>query len=238
MDINFILEEEKRIQATVAREYLDSFGRSDCIIFDGVVNPEQYLSSSPRILWILKEPYDNGESYNDPNDGGWSQAINMNEKTDEISRLRVFQPICYINYGIWSGVHDWDAMPRLRESEEIRNGLKKIAFINISKLPGLKYSPPSRIVEAYQKHRGIILDQIKTYQPNIIFACEPHANLILEDLGFSSAQWNKSFESAYSVKVSSELDQRLVWVWHPSQRRSVRRSKYVNDAIRAATADL
>ncbi|MGO9587319.1 MAG: hypothetical protein ACLP2Y_14075 [Limisphaerales bacterium] len=237
MDINFIREEEKRIQGAVTREYCDSSGNSDCIISDGIVNPEQYLSSSPRILWVLKEPYDNGVSYNNPNDGGWSQAINMNEKTDEVSRLRAFQPICYINYGIWSG-HDWDAMPWLRESEEIRNGLKKIAFINISKLPGLKYSPPSRIVEAYQKHRGIILDQIKTYRPNIIFACDPHANLILEDLGFSTTQWNKSFGSAYSVKISSEPEQRLVWVWHPSQRGKVRRSEYVNDAIKAATADL
>jgi hypothetical protein len=79
----------------------------------------------------------------------------------------------------------------------------------------------------------VILDQIKTYAPNIIFACNPHANLILKDLGFAESQW-KQFGSAASIKISTT--QRLVWVAHPSQR-STKRADYVNDAIKAATAD-
>jgi len=121
-------------------------------------------------------------------------------------------------------------MPELNDCEEIRNGLKKIAYINISKLPALKSTPVDRIVEAYQKHRGLILDQIKTYAPNIIFACNPHANLLLKDLGLEESQW-KQFGTAASIKISP--GQSLVWVAHPSQR-SIKRAVYVNDAIKAS----
>lgn len=232
MNLNSIIEEDKQIQERVAREYRGPTSKSE-LINDGIVCPERYLSSSPRILWILKEPYDNGTCYDNPEDGGWSLTYEMNKETDKWSRLRAFQPICYINYGIWTGVHDWDEMPWLRDSEEIRNGLKKIAFINVSKEPGLKLSPDSRIIEAYQKYCGLILDQIKTYAPNIMFACSPHANLILQDFGFSATQWEK-FGSASSVQITPE--QRLVWVYHPSSRK--KRDVYVNDAIKAATTSL
>ena len=234
MNVNQIIKEEKRIGEMIDREYVDPNGKSLPIIYDGIVNPELYLESKQRILWILKEPYDNGEKYDDERDGDWSMVEYMNEETDRWSRARVFQPICYVNYGIWTGVHDWNDMPWLRDCEEMRNGIKKIAYINLSKLPGLKTSPRDRIVEAYQKHRGIILDQIKTYAPNIIFACNPGVNLILKDLGFAESQW-KWFGSAASIRTSTE--QRLVRIDHPSQR-STKRAVYVNDAIRAATIDL
>ncbi len=232
MNLHSIIEEEKLIQKRVAIEYRGPSGKSE-LIGDGIICPKLYLSSSPRILWILKEPYDNGTCYDNPEDGGWNYPYEINHETDKWSRMKPFQPICYINYGIWTGMHDWDEMPCLRDSEEIRNGLKKIAFINVSKEPGLKHSPSPRIIEAYKKHRGLILDQIKTYAPNIIFACSPHAELILQDLGFSSTQWKK-FGSSWSVQITSE--QRLVWVYHPSSRK--KRDVYVNDAIKAATTSL
>jgi hypothetical protein len=233
MNLNQLLDEEKRIKATIKHEYVDQTGDS-LPIYDGIVNPGQYISSTQRILWILKEPYDNGVAYGDGKDGGWSLTEDcMNKDTDMTSRKRAFQPICYIDYGIWTGVHAWDDMPWLRNSEEIRLGLKNIAYINISKLPGLKWSPRDRILEAYQKYKCVILDQIKTYAPNIIFACNPHANLILNDFGFLDSQWQR-FGSAASIRVSS--DQRLVWVGHPSSR--TKRATYVNDAIKAATADI
>jgi hypothetical protein len=232
MDLKQIVKEEKRIEEKIEREYVDPTGQS-IPIYDGIANPELYLQSKPRILWILKEPYDNGEKYGDERDGDWSMAEAMNNEPDKLSRWKVFQPICYINYGIWTGDDDWNYMPELNDSEEIRKGIKKIAYINVSKLPGLKGTPGDRIVEAYQKHRGVILDQIKTYEPNIIFGCNPHVNLILKDLGFGESEW-KQFGTAASIKISNE--QRLVWVHHPSQR-SVKRADYVNDAIKAAIAN-
>jgi hypothetical protein len=125
-------------------------------------------------------------------------------------------------------------MPALGDCPEMRNGLRKIAYVNVSKLPAGKGSPSARIEEAYQKYRAIILDQIRTYSPELIFACPPHVSLLLKDLGGAESQW-KDFGSAASVRTSSK--QRLVRVAHPSQR-TTERADYVNDAISAATADL
>lgn len=247
MDLNHILDEEKRIRRTIKSEYVDSTDKS-APIYDGIVNPEQYVSSSPRILWLLKEPYCGGDAYEG---GDWSLSDLLNNDADRMSRQKAFQPICYIGFGIWKeGYRDWDKMPWLKDCEEIRTSLRKIAFINISKLPGLKTTPSARITEAYHQHRGHILDQIKTYAPDIVFACNPHVQLLLPDLliansrggasDFAKPEW-KWFASdqshqatAAAVQISSK--QRLVWVDHPSARTN--RRNYVNDAIMAATADL
>ena len=67
MNIEKLVREEERIQAVIQREYV---GRQNAWpIPDGVVNLQQYIESSPRILWILKEPYCDGKTCTG---GGWS----------------------------------------------------------------------------------------------------------------------------------------------------------------------
>ena len=39
---------------------------------DGIYDAEKYLSTTPRILWILKEPYDDFTEEGKPYGGGWS----------------------------------------------------------------------------------------------------------------------------------------------------------------------
>jgi hypothetical protein len=229
LNLDNIIAEEVRIREMVQAAYVDPTDRS-APIYDGIVDPAQYISSSPRILWILKEPYDDGDDYVG---GGWSLTEDcFNKDTDRTSRKRTFQPSCYINHGIRTALHAWDDMPWLRNCEEMRNSLRKIAFINVSKLPGLKWSPWARIVNAYEKHRQIILYQIKAYAPNLIFACDPHVNLILKDLGLSETDWTW-FGSAAAAQISPQ--QCLIWVGHPSQR-ACGRGTYVQDAIKAATS--
>jgi hypothetical protein len=235
VDLKTLIDEEERIRSRVKDEYVDPTGNTEPI-YDGVADLEGYLASSPRIMWILKEPYDDFKEDGTPIGGGWSYATDhpFNKDIHSTSRARVFQPICYINYGIWTG-QGWDQMPWLSECQEMRHGLRKIAYINVSKMPALKSSEDPRIEEAYRRHRDLILDQINTYAPNILFACAPHAHLLLKEFGRSEAQW-KHIGSAAAIQVLPE--RRLVWVWHPSQRNSAKRVDYVNDAIKAATVDL
>jgi hypothetical protein len=227
LDLQTLVDQETRIRHMITREYIDPTNRSSPI-YDGIVSPAEYIASAPRILWILKEPYDGGETCSG---GGWSLTDDLlNKDTDRMSRSRAFQPICYIAYGIWAN-KTWDQMPWLRDSSEVRNCLRKIAFINVSKLPGLKASPWQRISNAYQQYRNLILHQIRVYQPNLVFACDPHANLILKDLQSPATEWFH-FGTAAAIPLNSH--QRLVWVGHPSQR--TKRSAYVNDALAAATS--
>lgn len=231
----YLITEENDIHREITESYINATNESWAIT-DGLVEPQQYAISRPRILWILKEPYDEGT---ERKGGGWSLTKDLLfERTDEMSRKRAFQPICYITHGIHSGVSDWDKMEWLRDSHDIRHSIRKIAFINVSKLPGLKTSSDALISIAYQKYRPTILRQIQVYAPDLIFACNPHVHIIAKDLGVTidADQW-QSFGTAAAVMLPS--GQRLVWVYHPSQRkRGVTRVSYVNNAIQAATAVL
>lgn len=228
-----LLSEEERLLKLIRSTYVDPTGAST-VITDGLVNPELYASTNPRILWLLKEPYDGGDARTG---GGWCLCKDLLlAKTDMMARKPAFQPICYITHGILSGQHDWDAMQWLRDSEQIRHSLRSIAFINVSKLPGLKTSMNNEIVAAYRKYRATILSQIRAYSPEIIFACAPHVHPVAQDLGLDSRPWREIGTAA--VRIGSQ-GQRLVWVYHPSQRtKGITRLRYVNDAIEAATMPL
>ena len=41
-------------------------------IYDGVVDAEAYLAAKPKIMWILKEPYDDFDAEGMPAGGGWT----------------------------------------------------------------------------------------------------------------------------------------------------------------------
>jgi len=229
----YLAAKDREIERRVYNEYVDPTGLSEAIT-DGIVEPTEYINAPKRILWFLKEPYDDGDK---KEGGGWSLTKScLLEKNDEISRSRTFQPICYINYGIFKGIADWEQMPWLRDSEEIRHTLRKIAFINVSKLPGLKRSFWNEIADAYHKHRELLLAQIAAYTPQIIFACEPHIHGLAQDLG-SHVNNAESFGSASALQLANGT--RLVWVYHPAQtNKGLGRKNYVNDAIRASTAIL
>ena len=41
-------------------------------IYDGVVDAEAYLATQPKVMWILKEPYDDLDAEGMPAGGGWT----------------------------------------------------------------------------------------------------------------------------------------------------------------------
>jgi hypothetical protein len=95
---------------------------------------------------VRRHTEDGSENYSG---GSWSLKEELFTNTEGWSRSRVFQPICYIAHGIWQNT-TWDHLPWLRNSLDVRNCLRRIAFINVSKLPGLKVSLWKRISDAYQ----------------------------------------------------------------------------------------
>lgn len=224
-------EKEKAIHDKIKAEYIGDGDRTEPI-YDGIINFEYYTKTNPKILWILKEPYDDFDVDGLPKGGGWTFAQGVAKKPKESASLKSLQPICYISYGLINKVYDWNNMPLLRDSEGVQNALSQIAWINVNKLPGRTRSSWHPIAAAYVRHKVLLLEQIATYKPDIIFACEPHVHELAKDLG-SSVKNGESFGSADLIKLST--GQRLIWVYHPNQR-TVNREKYVNDAIRAAIA--
>ena len=123
---------------------------------------EFYSNSHSKIMWILKEPWEDGEKV-----GDWDLLRCMNEPDNikKVSGNRTWNFMAKTMYGIVTGTY-YDDMPST--NEEIIKSLKEIVYINISKLPGKMRSNDSEIRKAYSDWKDIIFEQIDTYSPDVI----------------------------------------------------------------------
>lgn len=134
-------------------------------IFDGIIDENEYSKSKIKILWILKEANSTGE------DDVWDlrEAIG-NLKTEfgiKKGWEKTFRKIIYVVNGISKGL-EWDNIPYASDEPDIIDELKKIAFINIKKVGGVSVANDNEIQEFYDKSKELLLNQIETYNPDVI----------------------------------------------------------------------
>lgn len=223
-----IEEAEARIREMVESIYIDPAGKAEPI-FDGVIDAALYCASTPRTMWILKEPWDEADS----SGGGWSLSADVLCKKPVSSLSQAtFHPIIYIAYGLFSRVSTFDDMPWVRDMGEAERVLRSLAFINAKKLPGVTrgaYAPS--ILEWYSRGRAVIHAQIAAFAPEIIFGCSPHMPAILDDLAVGWRERKQSTGSADYVWHDNIL---FVHVYHPGQTQ-INRARYVDDALMAVS---
>ncbi len=191
-------------------------------ILDGVVDASQYLAASPKILWILKEPweeFDEGESV-----GGWSLtkhviAKGINKDTGSHAIM------AYVTYAVFNGYISEHEVPYVTADTAVANSLKRIAYINVSKMPGEKTSDAGFIAHQYQRNRSVLLKQIEMLAPDVIIGGST-LHLFLEDLGLRREMFTSNGSASFSKK-----DHRLyIDAYHPNQR-TVTRPDYVNSIV-------
>jgi hypothetical protein len=221
-----LMESEAHIRKLVESTYIDPSGRAEPI-FDGVINVDLYCSSPLRVMWILKEPWDEENS----SGGGWSLCSDaLAVKPVAALGQATFHPIIYIAYGLFHGPMTFADMPWVRDMENPEDVMRRLAFINAKKLPGVTwgaYSP--LILEWYSRGKQIILGQIKAYDPDIVFGCAPHFPAILDDL---DSGWRSRVRSVGSADYVWQKDTLFVHVYHPGQTQTTRET-YVDDALNA-----
>lgn len=135
-------------------------------IYDGIISEKDYANAKFKILWILKEPYDN---YN--GDGGWDTRndILLKMGSDQCySKIKTWKTIAYISYGILNGKQYND----ITKDSLVYDALKSIAYINVSKYPAETTSPnrDKFFQQIYKEKKEVLLKQIETYNPDIIIA--------------------------------------------------------------------
>ena len=137
-------------------------------ILDGVVNPSSYCKASKKILWVLKEPYDDVDDSNKPVGGGWSiiSLIKNNPKKMALSG-QVFKRIAYITYGILNNIK-WQNMDYINKNSKIAKALESIAYVNVGKMPNFTTTTDSHLKDIYKTWKDILLKQIKSYEPDVI----------------------------------------------------------------------
>ena len=194
------------------------------LITDGIVNLEEYYNSHIKIMWILKEPYcdkNNGG-------GGWSLIKNLNDeraigkKTDCQS---TWHPISYTTYGILNEFVKFEKMPTIAANKLIQMSLRKIAFINVQKLPGLTRTSDAQLKKYYNNNKEILLRQIEVYQPDIIIGGKT-LQLLKPDLNISKKEELKLGHFAKGKQL-------FINTLHPAQTK-ISRAEYVNTIVERA----
>lgn len=199
-------------------------------LLDGIINPDLYFNRSLtkyRILWILKEPYDDFDKSENPVGGGWNYRAAMNDNPIRFSKISTWQRIAYASYGILNSFCQYDDMDFIDKNPVIFEAVKHIAFINVKKLPGGKNSSEASIKNAYANHKSILLQQIETYQPDIIIGGNTLPYFI-KDLNLDSGILYENNDPKYYLK-----DSRLYLLsYHPSYYKNDEDVEdYINDII-------
>lgn len=136
-------------------------------ITDGVADINGYLSSSPKIMWLLKEPYDDFTANGNPKGGGWSFMDLFLEKSELWKNVTMWQLMIQTNYAIRNNLK-WEELDYIADNSQMAQELKKTAYTNLSKMPYTKASPSKHLWKCYSVWKEIILEQIKLYSPDII----------------------------------------------------------------------
>jgi len=193
-------------------------------ITDGVVDVDLYLASSPKMLWILKEPVDdvvNGV----PSGGGWSMAKDI-LAVGKFGNKPPFAPIAYVAYSVFNGFKKWGDIDYVTKNPAVKAAVKHIAHININKMPALPTSGGTDFGRIYSQNRNLLLRQIYTLSPDILIFGST-IGFFLEDLGLKREEFKPIGSLKYCVK-----GQRLfIDAFHPSQWTQVSPIDYVDEIV-------
>lgn len=192
-------------------------------IVDGTYDINAYVQEKTRIMWMLKEPYDDFLEDGTPYGGGWS--IGGVLSSADSWKTRSWQPIIYILYAFFNNIGKWNDMDYIRDAPEMAEVLKRIAYVNMSKMPG-KTKSNNDMSNEYKIWEPILLDQIELYNPHIIvfgntFKYFKDRLLIGEYVSDTSNE----YLGVYHCNGRLYLD-----AYHPQQTQ-ITQEKYVNDIL-------
>ena len=135
-------------------------------IYDGVADIKAYISSNPKIMWILKEPYDDFTSTGKARGGDWYFTEHF-KNTNVWKDQDMWKLMIQINYAIRNNLK-WKELDYIENNSEMAEELKKTAYINISKMPANTISPNDHIRTCYTIWKKILFEQINIYKPDVI----------------------------------------------------------------------
>lgn len=205
----------EQIRQTAANDF--SKENPSCLIFDGVAEINSYCNSSPKIMWILKEAYGNGNDW-DIWDGFATLEQTLNRPT--------WQVMMYALYGIRTDKR-FNEMPK-QPNAEMLDMLNGIAYINVSKYAAISHSGDMQ--KSFKLWQDILLRQIDIYAPDVIIFGNT----------FSLFESAKVDLAVNSIKVGGESGKTpiyksgsgilLVDAWHPNNT-EMKRAEFVDSII-------
>lgn len=226
------IENLKSGQSTLHNEMLAhaiKLGSENEPIFDGVCDPERYLKSKIKVMWILKEAYDDFDKNDNPIGGGWKIYQSWDQDPLKASKSSTWQPIMYVLRALAEN-NKWDDIAWIwDEREEYLEYLKSCAYINVNKMPGDLTS--GDLSKEFEDWKEIISKQIKLYDPNIIIFGNTYKYFQNEDY-ICSAIETKGVPGAVRAYITNVNGKKIILIdaYHPNQR-SLTRQHYVDSIL-------
>jgi len=192
-------------------------------VTDGVVDIGRYLASSPKLLWILKEPWEDlqaGEA-----GGGWSVTQEIIGK-EKYGNRGVFAPMAYVAYSVFNNFPPWSEIPYATKDAKVRDALKSIAYINVKKFPGKTTSYNADIQKYYDLFKLLLKRQINTINPDVVIGGRT-LPMFSTDLGLKREEFTLEGSLAFCIK-----NRRLyIDAYHPAQWTQVKPADYVDEIV-------
>ena len=197
--MTIVVEEESLFQSW--RETRPGF------VEDGVVSEQDYLTSSPSIVVILKE-------VNDPDGGGWDLR--------QFLRNNGGRPQTWNNVARWvHGIRnrgqgdDWP-----NQYEKISKGfrvevLRSICVINLNKSPGTHTTKIAKLKKVATEDAVLIQSQYAIYDPDLTI-CGGTGDLFREVVDHGKHQWSQTRRGTWWYQRAPEKV--VIAYSHPAAR--------------------
>ena len=193
-------------------------------IYDGVVDAAGYLAAKPKVLWILKEPYDDFDVEGMPTGGGWTMFKDFGEGdtlAKAMNRNAALRNVAYASYAILNGIGSYAELPWITDKPtEYEKAIKSIAYCNIGKMPGDTTTSDAHLAKLYQDWKDILFEQIDLYDPDVIIVCGTDTlQCMNRDLRLDLSKPKRTVKRGKAVVVIHDWrGKRLLWAPHPAAR--------------------
>ncbi len=206
-------------------------------IYDGVTDAKSYLLTKPKIMIVLKEPYDD-TSKDDlgriiPYGGGWDFPLLLKKQSEDHAwPNRTWQRVIYAIYGFRNGKH-YSEMDYIRNDPEMGDVLLNTCWINLSKMPGLTSSSDNKWMKAFDDNwKDIFVEQVRLYNPDVIIfggTFDLAGSYVMDNQVNGEIVW--SDDRKLSLTKYRHKDKLILAAAHPSVRHNV--DFWVNSIIDA-----
>ena len=191
-------------------------------IYDGVVDAAGYLAAKPKVLWILKEPYDDFDENGNPWGGGWTMFQDVapgKTLAQSVNANAALRNVAYASAAMLNGVDSYSKLPWITDKPLMyETALRRVAYCNLGKMPGRTTTPTGRLQKICEEWKGILFRQIDLYDPEVIIVCGTDTLQALNgDFGLDLSKPRDTAKRGKAiVDVHAWRGKRLLWAPHPA----------------------
>ena len=224
--ISELVEQDKELEKEI-NEFAEKAGlKNDSVwpVTDGIFSAESWLNSPLKVMWILKESYDDFVD-GKPAGGGWSiPKDGFNNPLKFASSSRTMKTLTYTSYGILNN-KKWDEIHWLEDEPAVADCLKQIAYINLSKIPADTTTSMAGLGKKFEIWKPIVIKQIAVYNPDVLIFGNTF-QFLEKDLFKGKEIPHKDYDGFYAYNFEGKL---YIWAFHPGAR--MKQEKYVNTIV-------